>query len=118
MFDVFTYPINRKQYWAASICTFLAYVAILIVGDFLNGGEIDPIVKVISMLAMIVADCRLLYLRAVDIGYAKPGLMVAGCFVPLLGLFCWLSIAFLPTGARLNGKARLITNTELGTRVA
>lgn len=63
---------------------------------------------------MIVADCRLLYLRAVDIGYAKPGLMMAGCFVPLLGLFCWLSIAFLPTGARLNGKARLITNTELG----
>jgi uncharacterized membrane protein YhaH (DUF805 family) len=109
--------LNRKQFWLSSLALFVIMVVIYMVMFAIAGREDDVAIDIFLRLAYALGNLRLIYLRAVDVGYARPGRVTAGCLIPFIGLFWWLSIGFLPTGSRI-GKEGSITNAELATRIA
>ena len=88
---------NRKQFWLRYVGAFALYFVALVCIDALIGGE-DWLVDLVAQLALVAANLRLLYLRAVDVGYSKPGSMTAGRLIPLVGLYFFFNIGFRPTG--------------------
>jgi uncharacterized membrane protein YhaH (DUF805 family) len=95
----FSTPINRKHFWLSYLGALALYFIGLFAIDVLLQGN-DAFVDLIAGLALMIAQFRLIYLRAVDVGYAKPGWMTAGCIIPIAGIFFLLSIGCLPTGSR------------------
>jgi hypothetical protein len=95
----FSTPINRKSFWCSYVGALALYVIALLGIASLIGGD-DTLVDLIAGAALMAAQFRLIYLRAVDVGYAKPGWMTAGCLLPLAGFFILLTIGCLPSGSR------------------
>jgi uncharacterized membrane protein YhaH (DUF805 family) len=93
-------PLNRKQYWLDLIALMLFSIIISMVVQSIVGHD-DELIHFILGLAVLVGHFRLIFLRACDVGYEKPGWMTAGCLLPLAGFFIWLTITTLPTGSRV-----------------
>jgi hypothetical protein len=102
---------NRKQFWLRYLGALALYFVALFSIDLLINGN-DTLVDLVAGLALMTAQFRLVYLRAVDVGYAKPGWMTAGVLIPLAGIFIFLTIAFLPTGSRLGSQTPSLVPAE------
>lgn len=93
---------NRKQFWMRWIGL---TVALMVIDAILKNTEnsaaaIDTLILGIAYCVGAVYSVRVLYLRAVDVGYVKAGWMTACTMIPLIGIGVFLTIAFLPTGSR------------------
>jgi uncharacterized membrane protein YhaH (DUF805 family) len=99
---------NRTQFWIRYLGAIAVYIVTLTaIAAFLQG---DEIVVAIVGLALFAFQLRVLFLRACDVGYTKPGWMTAAVLIPFVGFFVLLTIGFLPTGSRLGSQApRLAT---------
>jgi uncharacterized membrane protein YhaH (DUF805 family) len=104
-------PLSRKQYWLDFVALVLFTIIVSAVVQSIIGRE-DELVMFILQLASVVAHFRLIFLRACDVGYEKPGWMTAGCMIPLAGLFIWLTIALLPTGSRIGCMLPCLPSTQ------
>jgi hypothetical protein len=88
--------LSRKQFWLGLLALVLCLFVVSFVTAALGVAD-DEIVKLVIGTAWWVANLRLIYLRACDVGYAKPGWMTFfSAFVP----FVWIVIASLRTGSR------------------
>jgi hypothetical protein len=105
MFSLFSATsINRKQFWLSYLSALPLYYVALVAIDFLIHG-VDPLVHTIAALAIMTVQFRLIYLRAVDVGYARPGWMTAGVAIPIVGIAILLSIGCRSTGSELGSQA-------------
>jgi uncharacterized membrane protein YhaH (DUF805 family) len=98
---------NRTKFWTR----YLAVLGLMIVAnvimkatDSLAVAPLDAMILASGMLALAGMQIYLVYLRACDVGYTRPGWMTAAVFIPVVGLFVLLTIGCLPTGSRPAGK--------------
>jgi hypothetical protein len=105
-------PLTRKQYWLDAIMLLVCFLVTSAIIAFVLRGREDQLVSFVVGAAYWVAQLRLVYLRACDVGYERPGWMTAGCVVPLAGLFIWLTITTLPTGSRIGCVLPCLPSTQ------
>jgi uncharacterized membrane protein YhaH (DUF805 family) len=98
---VFNSPLNRSQFWSFYICAFVLAVALLMVLEGIIG-HADEVVTFLVQIALMIVNGRLLYLRALDVGYRSPGGMM---FASLFFVIPLLFVGFRKTGSKLNPQA-------------
>jgi uncharacterized membrane protein YhaH (DUF805 family) len=104
-------PLDRKQYWLDLVALCLCFVVVSAVVQSIVGRD-DELIQFILSIAVWTAHLRLIFLRACDVGYEKPGWMTAGCMLPLAGFFIWLTITLLPTGSRVGCRLPCLPSTQ------
>jgi hypothetical protein len=105
-------PLTRKQYWLDLVALWVSFVVISVIIQFVLHGREDQLVSFVFDAAFLVAHLRLVYLRACDVGYEKPGWMTASCALPLAGIFIWLTITTMPTGSRIGCVLPCLPSTQ------
>jgi hypothetical protein len=93
------FKMNRKQFWLRYLGALALYFIGLVAFDAITGQRHEGI-ELMALVLTLVAQFRTIYLRAIDVGYDRPGWMTAAVLLPFIGLLALLSIGFLPTGAR------------------
>ena len=97
--------LSRGKFWARYG---IGFISCLIAGVIIGGASPNPkdgevLASLVDVGFMIYAF-RLLYRRAIDVGYKHPGWMTLACIFP----FVWLFVACRGTnaerGAKLNGE--------------
>ena len=88
---------NRKQFWLCYLGAFGLIVGVVFAIGITAGANSGTI----GLALWLPLQTYLVYLlRARDVGYPKPGWTTAMIFIPVVGLFVFLTIGFQPTGMR------------------
>jgi uncharacterized membrane protein YhaH (DUF805 family) len=90
---------NRKQFWLRYFGAFGLIVAIVFAID-VTAGPAAVNSGAIGWVLWLPLQTYLVYRRARDVGYPKPGWTTAMIFIPVVGLFVFLTVGFQPTGMR------------------
>ena len=94
----FNQPLNCKQFWLAYLVVVVLGVCAFVLSAALHGADAEPYHTGL-ILIFVLLHLRLIYLRAVDVGYRKPGWLAVACVVPLLGTILFLVVGFQRSGA-------------------
>jgi hypothetical protein len=103
---------NRSKFWKLWIASGLVAAGLDAVMKMSNIPPIDGLILGLGSLGIAAWSVHLIYLRAVDVGYVKPGWMTLGVLIPFFGIGVFWTIATLKTGERTGCTLPCLPSTQ------